>query len=212
MLARFHLPFRQALALALALVLATVGLLVSPIALGPAAAHSYLNSSNPSDGAELTSAPSRVVLKFSDDVRDTGLGVTAKGPDGPMTLDSVARDKQITSAWPPTTPAGSYQVNYRVVSVDGHVMSGQISFTIAGGAAAADSSVPEDQTTTGKSDDTGAVPPGSPTESTATQQADAGATGQQSPGSVPVLLLALGVLVTVVGTGVFAFIRQRRQQ
>jgi methionine-rich copper-binding protein CopC len=119
------------LRLALGLLLAAV----SSLALSaPATAHSYLNNSNPNDGETLKVAPDRVTLTFSDSVRDTGLGVTAQGPQGGFLLDATAMTKKVIAVWPDESDPGKYTVSYRAVSIDGHVMDGSIAFEIAAAA------------------------------------------------------------------------------
>lgn len=121
---------RLAVGLALALGLALVA--ISPLLLvAPALGHSYLNNSNPKNGETLEQAPRQVTLTFSEAVRDTGLGVTAKGPQGGFPLDATAAAKEVIADWPGESTPGSYTVSYRAVSIDGHVMNGSISFDIA---------------------------------------------------------------------------------
>ena len=121
---------RRLLRLALGLVVVLFAWLALP---APATAHSYLNDSDPADGAALKQAPKQVTLTFSDGVRDTGLGVTADGPQGAFLLDSSANAKKVVANWPDDSAPGTYTVSYRAVSIDGHVMDGNISFQIATG-------------------------------------------------------------------------------
>lgn len=110
------------------LLVAVTSLLIA----APATAHSYLNGSDPKDGETLEQAPAQVTLMFSDEVRDTGLGVTAQGPGEGFLLDATATARKVIARWPDASAPGKYTVSYRVVSIDGHVMEGSITFRITG--------------------------------------------------------------------------------
>ncbi len=57
---------------------------------------------------------------------------TIVGPDGDMWADGepVVEDRVISVAVRPLGPAGTYTVNYRATSADGHVVSGSWSFEL----------------------------------------------------------------------------------
>ncbi|MEV4803334.1 copper resistance CopC family protein [Nonomuraea sp. NPDC049421] len=117
----------------LLLAVAATGLLWSP-----ARAHNVLIGSDPKDGAALTAAPERVTLVFDQAVRQGYAQVGVTSADGGSWADgaaSVAAERVSVQVKP--LPAGSYVVGYRILSSDGHPVTGKISFTVTGGAAAA---------------------------------------------------------------------------
>lgn len=123
------------LAVAGALVLALLMSLGLPAALGltPARAHADLVSTDPTDGAELASAPSNLVFTFSepllpDFVRFIRISDTGETADLPVT--DVANNVA-TIGWSSDLGPGIWTVEYRVVSQDGHPVNGSISFTVA---------------------------------------------------------------------------------
>ncbi|MCB0919042.1 MAG: copper resistance protein CopC [Actinobacteria bacterium] len=119
------------LLLAIAAMLPVGALAAEPGSTVAAPAHSLLVSSTPADGATLKQPPDRVVLRFSDTIRDTGLGLTATGEAGAVPLaDVAAAGRTLTADWPRASDSGEYAVNYRVVSADGHVISGSFAFTV----------------------------------------------------------------------------------
>jgi methionine-rich copper-binding protein CopC len=70
-----------------------------------------------------------VVLKFSEAAKVTALTLHHEGAsDQKLTPSPDTAATQITAALPKLSP-GKYAVNWRVVSEDGHIMSGQLSFT-----------------------------------------------------------------------------------
>jgi methionine-rich copper-binding protein CopC len=111
------------LSLVSGLVLATFGVTAS--------AHAHLQKASPADGSVVTMSPSRIVLDFSEAARLTAASIQ-KGDEPRQSLNSLpaAAARQISVPLPQLTP-GSYSVTWRVVSEDGHVMSGTLRFTLA---------------------------------------------------------------------------------
>ena len=98
----------------------------------PAFAHTRLESSDPADGSSLASAPESVSLRFNEDIQAEFVTVSVVGPNGTQYQNGVASAAggQITTALSPLGPAGPYEIGYRVVSDDGHPVTGKVSFTL----------------------------------------------------------------------------------
>jgi methionine-rich copper-binding protein CopC len=112
---------------------------------GPAWAHSQLDASNPADGASVATSPPAVSLTFNEDVQPGFTVITLIGPDGKdyHSGDATETDQTVTVKALPLGPAGVYQIGYRVVSADGHPVSGKTSFTLtAAGPGSANAQVP----------------------------------------------------------------------
>jgi methionine-rich copper-binding protein CopC len=107
-----------------------VGLWMTWIATA-ALAHAHLQKAVPADGGTVHSAPTNVVLTFSEPARLTACWLT-QGNDAKQKIEglSTSAAKEITIAMPQLA-AGSYVLSWRVMADDGHVMPGQIHFTIA---------------------------------------------------------------------------------
>ena len=116
----------------------------------PAYAHVQLVSSTPGDGAAVSTAPGEVVLRFSEAVR-TPAYVVVSGPGGSRLDDGSAEvvDNTVSEELTPISEPGEYTVAYRIVSVDGHPVTGELSFTLTG--AAATSAAPTNDTSAGPS-------------------------------------------------------------
>lgn len=113
---------------------AAAALVLAPVALAsPASAHDELVSTDPADGASLEEAPAAVTLTFSEEVVQLGTAVVVTDAagvrlaDGPLVVDGAV----ITRAITPPTVAGEVRVSYRVVSSDGHPVTGTLTFTVA---------------------------------------------------------------------------------
>lgn len=107
---------------------------------GQALAHTRLLSSTPAEGANLAGAPDRVSLTFSEAIQADFSTVTVTGPDGTTWQSGAvtADGATVSIALRPLRPAGRYEIGYRVVSDDGHPVTGKVGFVLtAAGAAAA---------------------------------------------------------------------------
>lgn len=95
-----------------------------------ASAHAHLEKSSPADGSVLTTSPSSIVLSFSEAARLTALSIQrddeAKQSLKPLPTSAA---QQISVPLPPLKP-GAYSLTWRVLSDDGHMMSGTLHFTL----------------------------------------------------------------------------------
>ena len=99
----------------------------------PAEGHASLVSSSPADGAQIATAPVTVELTFSEDVDSGFVGVTA--PDGSTvkTSEPSIDGATLSADLAASEQHGRYTVAYRIVSADGHPVSGEITFTTTSG-------------------------------------------------------------------------------
>jgi methionine-rich copper-binding protein CopC len=101
-----------------------------------ASAHATRVSAEPADGAVLTAGPDRVSATFNQRLQADFAAVTVVGPDARLwsTGEPIVQDDVVSVRMRPLGPVGSYTVNYRVTSADGHPVSGSWSFrlTVAG--------------------------------------------------------------------------------
>lgn len=122
---------------ALAVVLLVLGL--APLGVGPASAHASLVASDPRDGATLDRLPSRISFTFSEDVVTPAYVVvrTADGADvtsgGPVVDGATVSQRLDGSA-----ATGEITLAYRVVSVDGHPVTGELTVTVRGPGSSSD--------------------------------------------------------------------------
>jgi copper transport protein len=114
------------------LTLLLTALVMVGVSAGPAAAHAELVSTNPADGARLESPPGSVTLRFTEDVNliDGGLRlIDGRGRTVPTAAPTV-QGHSVAWSMPTGLAHGTYLVNWRVVSVDGHPVSGAFAFGI----------------------------------------------------------------------------------
>lgn len=116
-------------AAALGMVTALV-VLLAPAA--PAAAHDQLIGSDPAAGERLDSAPTALTLEYSAEVMELGAMVIVADAtrDDWVQEEPVVDGTAVSVALPEGMPAGGYEIRWRVVSSDGHPISGVIPFTV----------------------------------------------------------------------------------
>lgn len=130
-LARPALPLPLVAAAALTAVLALASGLVGVVGAQPASAHDALVSTDPANGSTVATAPDQVTLTFTEKVLALGTEVKVTAPDGsaaasgPVQVSGTAVVQPLAAA----RPAGTYTVDWRVTSADGHPVSGAFTFT-----------------------------------------------------------------------------------
>lgn len=121
---------------AVAVVAVTVGVGLA----GPASAHDVLISSNPVDGVTLAKVPTSLTFTFDQPVQNFDPVVSLVGPDGRQYATGTPTiSGNVVTGTVGTGPAGAYTGAYRIVSADGHPVTGEIHFrvTVSGGATGA---------------------------------------------------------------------------
>lgn len=180
-----------------------LALLVMSVA-APVWGHAELESSEPNDGATLTAPPPRIEFTFGERLLAQGnaitLTVAATGERLALGPVDVAGDA-VSVAWPDSSPAGEFRAAFRVVSADGHPITGSITFDVA---AASGPTQSESQDVPAGSGAPAASPPGSPaaTASTSLGPSAGPAPPAQDDMDLPVIAWVLGLgVVVLLGAG-----------
>jgi len=122
--------------------------LTSVLALAsPAFAHNSLDTSTPADGEVVTVAPTAITFGFTKDVPLETLTVTLTDPSGvrtdlPGSTHGPNGTTQVVTPLP-VLADGPYTVRWRLVSPDGHAISGRVEFTMQLAAVVPGSAGPE---------------------------------------------------------------------
>lgn len=97
-----------------------------------AIAHDQIIEQTPNENAVLEVAPSEVTLEFTGELMDITQLAMVVDADGTDWVSGPMQVTQRTAVQPllPDMPEGSYQVRWRVVSSDGHPISGSFEFAI----------------------------------------------------------------------------------
>jgi methionine-rich copper-binding protein CopC len=111
-----------------AVVVATMALAGAPVA----GAHAARIATDPAENASLTTGPQRVSATFNEQMQPEFAAMTVVGPDGNLwsSGDPQVQGAVLSVGVRPLGPEGTYTVNYRVTSADGHPVSGSWTFKL----------------------------------------------------------------------------------
>lgn len=97
-------------------------------------AHAYLVKATPAKRAMLNHAPGKIQLWFNERLEAQYSSLTLTDDKGkPVETGTPvvsAEDPKLLSATVKSLPPGRYRIQYRVLSVDGHIVKDQYSFTV----------------------------------------------------------------------------------
>ena len=158
-----------------------------------ASAHSNELESSPGEGARLAEAPATVVITFDEPLMDVGAALVVRDGAGRVVSGAASVDGRRISTPLSHAGSGEFTVAFRVVSQDGHSVSGSYGFAVLGSPGSATPSATIDA---GSSAATSAPP--APT--VASPQADAPQSDAPQTGGGTVILWV--VAAVVVGTAV----------
>lgn len=109
-----------------------------------ATAHSALIDSTPEPDSTLETLPERIELTFNEPLNDISPAIIVRQDEETIAELEPEIDGPVASAASPTDlPPGDYDVVWRVVSGDGHPVSGTIPFTLTGEGDAPTEAAPE---------------------------------------------------------------------
>ncbi len=164
---------------------ALLACLLTLLAAVPASAHSVLLQTSPVESSKIASAPATVVLTFNEMPRGEYSDIHIVGPDGARRDSGHVKvlNDTVSEALGGTRPAGLYTVDWRVISADGHPVSGQFTFTAT-----------------------------SPAPALGPRQPDTlGSTAAKKSGSSTGIIVVIVVVVVVIVAGLVVYLLRRRR-
>ncbi|MET8848377.1 copper resistance CopC family protein [Amycolatopsis sp. NPDC004625] len=99
----------------------------------PALAHNVLISSDPANGSSVAAGPPKISLTFDQYVQGADVNqIAVTGPGGGQWAEGPISvvNNVISAPLRPLGPAGKYTIGYRVLSADGHPVTGELTFTL----------------------------------------------------------------------------------
>ena len=112
-----------------------IGVLI--VGTGIASAHASVESSSPTDGQSLPTSPAQVSITFNESVSTVAGGLSVLNADGKRVDGGTSRvidGRTLTTEINDPLPDGTYVATYRVLSADGHPVSGSFLFGVGNGA------------------------------------------------------------------------------
>ncbi|ENU1225631.1 copper homeostasis periplasmic binding protein CopC [Providencia rettgeri] len=115
--------------------ISAVAILFLGMSFQQAFAHAHLKDQLPAEGTAVEQAPESITLSFSEGIEVNFTKVSIIGPEnkivktGKATLDPT-NDTKVIVPVEDKLIAGKYDVNWSVVSVDGHKTKGTYSFAV----------------------------------------------------------------------------------
>lgn len=97
----------------------------------PAYSHTQLSGSKPVDQAVLDESPDEIVLTFTEAVRLTAVAIESGSERRSLEVKITDAATEFTVSLLTELGPGEYVVEWRALSEDTHVISGEIRFTIA---------------------------------------------------------------------------------
>ncbi|MCP4740913.1 MAG: hypothetical protein GY871_01605, partial [Actinomycetales bacterium] len=166
--------------------------LLSVLMAPTASAHADLQVSTPEDGESLEIAPEEIRLTFSEELFEELVEMSILDATGDLysTIEveqTPPPGTDVIFPWPTQAPPGEYSIAYRVVSSDGHPVTGTISFSYA---ATAPEPSPSDTAPEPSPSDTAPEPSPSdtapePTPSDSTPSAESSTPQSSTPAASP---------------------------
>lgn len=164
---------------------------------GSAAAHTAMTASDPAEGSTLLAAPVSITLTFNEEINPTFASAVLNDAGGRnwLTNSPQVQGSQLrVTLGPDLLPNGEYTVGYRVLSADGHPVSGSFSFTL---------------NTPGSQQSTPAAAPGSDIPTAATAQPAPAPADEDTSTSTAILVAAA---VGIAAGGVIAAWQTRKRR
>lgn len=167
----------------------------------PAAAHTSLLGTTPKDDATVSKPLEKVELRFNDEIQAKYTSVAVTDPDGDKVNDGKPEvdGRVVEQPVEALRTAGTYRVGWRVVSADGHPVSGKLTFTVTEDALA------PSQSTTASPSPSASTPAADATQAASRQPADDRSFVERHAAH-----LLIGAVIVLVGVAVVVWERRRR--
>lgn len=202
-------PFPTTKSAASAVIALLVACLLGFAGAAPAQAHDQLVQSSPAPDSALDASPTDITLSYSANIMEIGPMIVLQDAAGQdwATGEPVIDGTTVTSTIDEALPDGAYAINWRVVSSDGHPITGTIAFTIGDPAADAPAVEATPDAESGAASEATTSASGSPSGATTEPTAEI---TSRSALDVPRMLL-IGGLGAIVALGVaWVVVRSRK--
>ncbi len=182
--------------------IAVIALLFLTSISNTAFAHSHLEGSNPADGDVVTESLNEITLEFDSGI-EQGSSVEITSLDGQAVevQEITIAEDTLTATVANPLPNGEYQVDWSIMSADGHALEGEFAFTV-NAPVSAEEETEEPIVTSEELDEL-------PEQSTEDQESAASENDVEEESSSMTTILVILVVALVAG-GAFYFIKRKK--
>ncbi|WHT49704.1 copper resistance protein CopC [Sporosarcina thermotolerans] len=165
-------------------------------------AHSHLSGTNPADGEVVTEPLQEIVLEFDGEIEQGSfIDVTTTSGEAIEVQDIIIGEGTLTATVAEPFPNDDYQVNWSIISVDGHPLEGEFSFKVN----APVSGTVEEEVTEEPAETTESAE-----ETTEEQESGAAADEVEEKESPSMTVILLVLLVVIVAGGFFLLTKRKK--
>ena len=175
----------------------------------PAYAHTDITDSTPAASAKVRIPIADVSVTFTEPIGTGPATINVRGPEGTNLAEGKPRTSgnQVVQPIAELTAKGKYQVDYRVVGLDGHPVTGSYTFTFVPRATPA----PSPSAVASPAAET-AAPAIAPAPSDQASPAAATGEGQRDSSALLVPGIGAGFVALLIGAGALVARRRRREE
>ncbi|WP_430591894.1 copper resistance CopC family protein [Humidisolicoccus flavus] len=171
-------------------------------------AHDEIIGSNPEPNETVLEVPESITLEYSAEILELGALVDVVDPSGTVWSEGepTVAGTVLTQVVNPEMPNGTYEIQWKVVSSDGHPIEGVVPFVLA-------AAVPEEEPTMTTMAEPSEEPSASAEPTVSTEPSDDTVTGEaESSGIAPSVIAAIvaGLAVLAIGAIIIRTIRRTR--
>lgn len=161
--------------------------------------HSHLDGSNPADGEVVTETLNEIILEFDGKIEEGSFIELASTSGQAFEIQDIfIGEGTLTGTVAEPLPNNDYQVNWSIVSADGHPLNGEITFTVNAPVSEAEKEVSEEASETTETDN----------QSTESQEETA--TDEEEDESSFTTIMIIVLLMVIIAGGLFFFIKKRK--
>lgn len=170
-------------------------------------AHSNLGGSNPTDGEVITEQLREIVLEFDGQIEQgSSIDVTTTSGQAIELQEIIIGDGTLTGTVAEPLPNDDYQVNWVIISADGHPLEGEFGFTVNAPVTEAEEKVSEEAPETPEAVE---EPTEAANQSTESQDATSSEETNEESSSTMVILVILLIVIIVGG---FFLVTKKREK
>lgn len=164
-------------------------------------AHSHISGTNPADGEVVTEPLQEIILEFDGDIEQGSfIEVTTISGEEIDVQDIIIGEGTLTGTLAEPLQNDNYQVNWSIISADGHPLEGEYTFAVDAPVSESEEEVTEEPSVTEESAE----------QTTEDQETDSAAdeVEEESSSSMTVILI---VLLIVIVAGAIFFLTKRKK-